>query len=345
MRKQNLRNWELRLGLSHIVILLGVATGCIACAFYLGFFSGRSAGFERMLAGDSQHLARLPIDQKVNMADAEKELVSEVYAKLGDVGQQGGVDEKGRERQETQDRDRKARPFVIPEELAPESEEQAQADEGEKVSEKDGKDSEGKNKRIAVRVLGEGGLAEPVLQPASSSLDGGHTTLGALRDGEGSKRVAEKKLPSGAEKGAGRMEVAVGGISKPGRAAAESPASLKPSQVKAPLVLKGRFGAEEGNNKEPGGANDSSGFLKELVPSGWFAQLAAPHRLEDADNLAQRLRGSGVPVIIERANIRGQEYFRVLVGPEQNKEQADRLVEQLRRESYVKAEPFIMRVR
>jgi cell division septation protein DedD len=82
-------------------------------------------------------------------------------------------------------------------------------------------------------------------------------------------------------------------------------------------------------------------LVRETLPPGWFAQVAAPRKMQDATSLAGRLKASGFPVIIEAARVRGEEYFRVIVGPEQNKQQAERLVGQLKRESYVQGEPFL----
>jgi cell division septation protein DedD len=50
-------------------------------------------------------------------------------------------------------------------------------------------------------------------------------------------------------------------------------------------------------------------------------------------------------VVVESASVAGQSFFRVLVGPEQNKVQADRLVSQLKSESYIAGNPFIRKVK
>jgi cell division septation protein DedD len=88
-----------------------------------------------------------------------------------------------------------------------------------------------------------------------------------------------------------------------------------------------------------------SDFVKRVVPSGYFAQVAAPKNLSDAESVARKLKKSGFPVIVEVANVRGEEYYRVLVGPEQNRVHADRLVGQLRSERYLAAPPFIRQVK
>ena len=85
--------------------------------------------------------------------------------------------------------------------------------------------------------------------------------------------------------------------------------------------------------------------FNKVVKPGWYAQVAAPKKKLDAENLFSRLRGSGFAVAIEVASVRGDEYFRVLVGPESNREQAERLLGQLKRESYLSGEPFIRLVK
>jgi cell division septation protein DedD len=91
-------------------------------------------------------------------------------------------------------------------------------------------------------------------------------------------------------------------------------------------------------------ASTDTSFVKQVLPQGFFAQVAAPKRIAEAQDVARRLKKSGFPVVIETAHVRGEDYFRVLVGPEENKVQADRLVDQLKRESYLSGSAFLRRV-
>jgi cell division septation protein DedD len=91
-------------------------------------------------------------------------------------------------------------------------------------------------------------------------------------------------------------------------------------------------------------ATTDTSFVKQVLPQGFFAQVAAPKRIAEAQDVARRLKKSGFPVVIETAHVRGEDYFRVLVGPEENKVQADRLVDQLKRESYLSGSAFLRRV-
>jgi cell division septation protein DedD len=89
--------------------------------------------------------------------------------------------------------------------------------------------------------------------------------------------------------------------------------------------------------KAPKGATQ----VTKKVPPGYFVQVAAPKTLKEAEGVAKKLRGSGFPVVIEDFSTGKSPYFRVLVGPEDNKVQAERLSSQVKRESYISGKPFI----
>jgi cell division septation protein DedD len=97
--------------------------------------------------------------------------------------------------------------------------------------------------------------------------------------------------------------------------------------------------------KKPETKSSNEVVVKKVLPSGFFAQVAAPTKLADAESVARKLRQSGFPVIVEQADVNGAAYYRVLVGPEENKVQADRLLGQLRSERYLTSVPFIRRVK
>ena len=81
------------------------------------------------------------------------------------------------------------------------------------------------------------------------------------------------------------------------------------------------------------------------LPSGWFVQVAAPESRVDANGLIEKLRSNGFKASIEVALIRDQQYYRVLVGPESNKELAERLLKQVAREPYLQGTPFLKYVK
>jgi cell division septation protein DedD len=79
--------------------------------------------------------------------------------------------------------------------------------------------------------------------------------------------------------------------------------------------------------------------------AGYYAQVNAPDNSAEAEKIAKKLQGSGFPVVIESASTKGKTFYRVLVGPEQNKVQAERLLGQLKGEKYIKGSPFIKSVK
>ena len=81
------------------------------------------------------------------------------------------------------------------------------------------------------------------------------------------------------------------------------------------------------------------------LEKGWYAQVAAPTEAKEAKDVAERLRKSGFPIVIEDARVGSVTYYRVLVGPEEGKEPAARLVDQVKRERYLRGEPFLRNVK
>lgn len=120
----------------------------------------------------------------------------------------------------------------------------------------------------------------------------------------------------------------------------------KPASDSKQLNLEGEKArvAVEGIKQAPKATSSESKFAQ-TIPTGFYAQVAAPKRLQDSEKLARRLRQSGFPVAIESVMIGQQSFYRVLVGPEKNKLYAERLISQLRSERYIPTDPFIREVR
>ena len=93
--------------------------------------------------------------------------------------------------------------------------------------------------------------------------------------------------------------------------------------------------------KKTEAVSSKSSFIRNVLPKGWFAQIAAPKSISEAESVARQLKAAGFSVMIERADVRGDLYFRLLVGPEVSKDQAERLIAQVKREKIVKSDPFL----
>lgn len=280
MAKKNSERWELRLSAVHVVILLGLVTGSMTLSFYLGFFSGKDAGYELAMDQTANTLTKLPIAQEptslANSADIAEKAVSEVYAKLVD-------------------------------------------------------------KKLAAPPEVTGIPALEAIKPLENSVDSGESpTMNqdlAAPEGHGNPKVLGDEVPS--------AEPSVHATVLPTKVPTVEPAKPSPTYTSTPkpAPTKGPEPTKTLEAKKTEITTPSSASSK--LPSGWFAQVAAPTKHTDASDIASKLRKNGFPVTIENADVNGEKYFRVLVGPEENKKQAEALVQQLKRESYLSGAPFI----
>ncbi len=87
-----------------------------------------------------------------------------------------------------------------------------------------------------------------------------------------------------------------------------------------------------------------TGATKKLE-SGWYAQVAAPKSLKEAQAIAGNLKKAGLKAEIESAEVGDQQYFRVVVGPSNSRLAAEQNLSRLRKQSSLKAEPFVRLVR
>lgn len=72
------------------------------------------------------------------------------------------------------------------------------------------------------------------------------------------------------------------------------------------------------------------------VPAGvsaWVVQVSSLGSPEAARSLQDELRAKGYPAFVEQAEVRGQRYYRVRVGPEIERGRADRIAQQLAAET------------
>jgi cell division septation protein DedD len=456
MNRKSLRKWEVRLGLPHLVIIIGIVTGSMAGAFFLAYGSGLKEGFSRARESSLASSARIPVSQEQLSAEVSDELVSEVYAKLGnsaahtavgsladhahtalpelgaiesvhsgEVAHDAAADghaantaehdsadtahDSGAGSHSTGKHDGAHAP-VLHEGVDRKHDTHSTVDtqEHQPVDHRTDKGHEGAAKTKAsavkdhhdreltqlasaagVRILGGGNHAHH--QEASAHSAGTHSvskdkahqpatgessgTLGALLKREehshavntGSNdhstdshitdthAAGQAKLSDNAaspvkpslfdshgEQPLGTGDKRGSGVRHAGNHKAVVPA-LPRVGVKAPaqpLVRRSGVNATQSVSNATSGASVST-----QVNPGWYAQVAAPSDSSDATSLAKKLRGSGFPVQVERAKVRGQEYYRVLVGPEKDRVYAERLVTQLKRESYLSGAPFIKKVR
>lgn len=326
MNKKNLERKTVALGVPQLVAILGLFIGCVAAAFCLGFVSGRSRGFENELANMVAGLPKMPVTADGLGSEPGDEIVSEVYAKLNEQ-------ERAAEIHDT---------LPSPEAgLIPELASIKEAEKSPENIDITGEDPEIAEIDAAADSILNRQIADSLLE---NKKDRGDATIGA---NAGIKILGEERgLPDSQSTGnnlANLKEQA-----KKTESVTES-TRVKPVETAKPVEtrteVKPVLTIPEQSEAVPPMPLSASNFIRKKIPGGWFAQIAAPKKIEDANQLARSLRDSGFPVMIESAQVRGEEYFRVLVGPEASKEQADILLKQIKREPYIKSDPFIRLVK
>jgi len=335
MNKKNLNDWEIKLGFIQTVALLAVISVSILSAFAFGLFTGKRRGFDAALATSISQAPRIPIVREQIGENAAPEDISRVYAKLGTSSLQPADTLETSERKEGG--------------LSP-----IKTTGDEPVLEGLAEDLIGKTvKQQDARLKDElaasekGALSE---QAPSNFSEVEKKTLGSMisesEDSAQKSAVIKRKTDEPKVKEV-RKEI-VADVPVPKKEVAKVVVAKQKPQVKnkqdqtpvksAPV----RPSIPETKLTSP---KMASAFVKHILPSGWYAQVSAPRDLKDADSLARQLHASGFRSVVEKAHVRGQEYFRVLVGPEDTREQAARLKGQLGRERYLRGDPFIRRIR
>lgn len=342
--------WQLALSPAHLVILLGLITGSMAGAFYLGFTSGQHAGYESGLQATLGNMARLPVPtDELDPAAASQPSV-DVYAKLTE-----GMDRS---------------------ESAPNS---APGSKDEEIPELGVIESTESLPILPEAPLPDGVIAGSVDAIAkkgaqvpsrvddtnSRSPSESGATLGSLAEEVQEDATAAKKLDSHkideSIKSAASLNALSNGLS---REVEKTPAALpaidfqgKGEKVEQAVDLeKAKPIKDTSKSVEDQSARSAAAIKKEVnkegeiavrgkIPSGWYVQVAAPRKVQDATEIARNLQRSGIPVMIESAQVRGEDYFRVVAGPQSQRSGAEKLLNQIKSKGSVKGDPFVRAVR
>jgi cell division septation protein DedD len=308
--KPPIRSWRLQLSLLQVSVLLGIVMGSMVCAFFLGFLSGRAAGLEGALASTASHLAKLPIMPPLGTEEEAIDAEKEVYENLNKEKKLSPPEEPSTVGVKTPDEGLSGIQKVeIGESELPPSQR---------------KDTE--------NLFGDDEQVEPV--PTASKAKTA-STLGELIEEEKRKNIIEE---SEADK---RLSEAVSRI---GDAEKRTPTAVPTLQLRLKTEEKK---AATPSPKQSSSTPQNEGDIRtsSTPPRGWFAQVVAPKTASDAAGVAKKLRAAGFPVFIEKTEIKGELYYRVLVGPETNRELADRLADQVKRESFIKSPPFVRQIK
>ena len=334
-------HWELKLSSVHAIILVGLITGSMVASFYLGFLAGERTGFESGQEASTVHTARIPIPDREMVSSNEGFVSEDVYDQLAAAPKAGSA-HAAEDDLPALGKIESAPAKNLADRLAPIPDAGAfNAGENEAIEAAQNLNSF-TSPKIAGKADAKASADEKILS-ANQRLGGGGPVVGA---GLGDLNI--KSAPSRALAGS-----TLGALDEPRifpysgaeetlkRPAPTAVAALpQVATIPIPKVTAVATPAPKLANKSvvaPPDAESPAAVLRTILPKGWYAQVAAPRKIAEAQALAMKLKRSGFPVLIERASVRGEDYFRVVVGPEKDRVQVDRLIGQVRREGF---EPF-----
>lgn len=357
LNRRALRSWELRLGtIQALFVILGLFV-CVAIAFFIGLFSGRKAGLETALLRTQPSVNRVPINaaQEAETERKSEQIVSDVYRTLQD-----------RHSEKTNTNTLNPEDEDIPQLAKIETSQDTAAGQALNLNDKPASSSLDQLDTAALEPLDK-------LPPPKGRENNLDKNIEATNDTSLNQVLADSKKDTTQPQIDNSMTNARAELSKT-EAAKVDPSKivvakvenikakedLSQTKVESHLLdespkaginnsLNSNINTQLEVGKPPANslASVASSNVVESsrLPKGWFAQVAAPKKREDADAISRQLKSSGFSVVVEGAQVRGESYFRILVGPEANREQADRLIQQLKRESYLKTDPFVRMVR
>ncbi len=331
MAKQSSRRSDFKLSYIQLIVLAGFCLGCMAASYWLGFYTGTRAGYETAVTSDLAASSKIPINA-ASPRDNYAQPANDVYAKLDGtspmspgntpVAKNTGAPEIA----------------AIPKlEVSPRpGEGDIDAELAETLLSPENKDHQ---KPADTKSAAEGVWS---LHPGTAGAGGEspEKTLGGAKKEqlpEAAQSVSEKVPPAVTPVPVKTVEkTALQEMVKTTPTPAADRERQKEKEKDKEKLLK-----EKEAEKIPAAEAAPTPASGSKITKGWYAQVAAPKELKDAEALAGRLKRSGFPVVVEQAKVRGETYYRILVGPESGQETASRLVGQLKRESYLEGEPFI----
>jgi cell division septation protein DedD len=363
------------------MVWVGLAVGSIAGAYFIGFFSGRSVGYETARSASAVEVAKLAISER--FTESEIDDGSDVYDKLSRPAM---LDERVGEGRPASNKpagtgsagagNGQAAPRSPGAQVAEEIRSGANAAQAQRSNEALKADAETKNAGTKIDNGPKAAEVDALFEDSSAPIESSDSLMAAVQDADLSARQKVRVLGGGDSQSDGQEKVDrpdnVGQLleerlamaranqekalpfAEPGKAVVKvaplkgEPAAvdLKSADAKAAVSASTATKLDKPvKAEEPSKASENQNLVRQVLPQGFFAQVAAPTKLNEAEDIAKRLKRSGFPVVIETANVRGENYYRVLVGPEQDKVTADRLVGQLQRERYLSGAPFIRRVK
>jgi cell division septation protein DedD len=348
-RRMSSSGWEIRLGKLQLTVWLGLALGAMVGGYFVGFFSGRYVGFESARESTAGEVPKLPApDLFANNAALSPNGVYDRLKAPAILRESNGPRASAKiiEPQAAREAAAPTQKITITDLTAQANNQADNTAIGADASNSKGSDGD--------EIFDESASGGELIIGSDDGVIDGRDTAGVPPSVRMLGGSSEKAAPTNDDAAAmalldARIANARSEASKLQAAeSAEVPGLAKVQDDKVPGKAEVEKSVNTAASKladKPVQKEDGKSLVRKVLPSGYFAQVAAPKNLSEAEAVAKKLKRSGFPVVVESANVSGQSFYRVLVGPEENKVQADRLVSQLQGESYVASKPFIKKVK
>lgn len=346
MDKKSGDGWGMRLGLLHVVVLLGVVSGLMVVVFFLGYFAGRNVGYEQAMVASAANAVKMAIPTEDLSDDDELPDAANVYAKLHEQKAASIiVDQRVGENKDEQMPDLGVIPST---EDAPVGREEGIVDAAQEVPPQQLANQELRSSvRAAVQetedhrnsAMSAGNSAHRDIQQETQKRSLGEIRTEQMLKLDSQQGALPPSVPAQIENDQQRARNIPKNLNGNQQLKREQPAAVQPTPLKKEVEV-----VQETKKKEelvvPAEVVPANKPAKGF-PRGWFAQVAAPKKKSDADALSTKLRESGLPVMIETAQVRGEQYFRVLVGPADSRDGAEGMGKKVKAKKIVSSDPFV----
>lgn len=312
---EQMARWEMRIGLSHVIVLWAVLAGMMVMVFLFGFHAGREQGLSRALSLSAEETVRLPVAMPIP-AKTEGQLAADATSAAEQPttsASQGGNAEASK---------------------------QAQVGESPKVEAEPTFDfsksgSGGNSKKGTVTTETAKGSApgfssKPALGLFAEDAESDKKALAALEE-------AKAKAPTAPAATQDAKEKQVAAADKPGLRQI-SPPLKKPTTASKPEA------ATEGIEPTSGASRIKVQSVTTGLARGWYVQAAATRTKDDSAALVAKFGEKGLAGVVEEAKVRGGTYYRVLIGPFADKETAQNSRAAVKKSGITGGEPFIKHV-
>ncbi len=354
---------EYRMSTIQIFSLIGIVTGLMFGAFYIGAYFGKKVGFESAMTSNLKYLSKVPIStvdtgndevdenisrkvakklkaelgnknseksellalddeeknekkevEKINILNADKvpNILGKDERKLGDVYVED-VDLDKNSKKDTDKKNEKKEDTIIVDKEDSQMDDVSMGENVKEVKRKIEEQFDKKEEADKVNIKKDNKKDEKSNPIKDSKKNIVIPTVGILKDEKGTNTELAKKQVNKIN----NEPTLVVKVMTP-----EIP-RLKEDNIKlnvpSPAIEQARVSAR-----------------------GFYVQVQASSNYNEASSLVRKIKESGFKANIESANVRGQTYYRVLVGPEETRLYTERMIEQLKGESFITSTPFIV---